>query len=226
MYNKFEIEIKFREKLHGGLPKNEDALKAYVKKEFKSEDTTPTDTDLELTEEKEISVTGFRCDDVGIYVGGYQVKAMLAQSASLLGLTTAKRGAKNTLKEGLIIEGRNAVGENTGTKCYLLPIKTEPDGTEGHTGNVPTPQGNRSIVKAIEYVEQPSLKFALFILENRMGADGTATKNLTVKDIKSILAHGRTVGLGSHRKYESGHFDVVSFNQVEVTENDTVGIDF
>ena len=223
MYNLFEIELQFREKVYGGLPKDEEALKAYVKAAFQSEDTSPTADDLDLQEETDKRTVGFKKDDIGVYVGTYQLKAMLGEAASLLEFTVKKRGSKQTFKEGLNIKGMNDDGDFTGEQCYFLPLKKEIDGTEMHTGNVSTPMGNRSIIKTLEFVEKPRLKFQISILENRMGEGNT--KKLTVTDFKLCLAHARELGLGSHRKYQAGKFDIKSFKQLDSLSPEDV-IDF
>ena len=84
--------------------------------------------DLELDEEKERSMTGFKKDERGIFIGGYQIKAMLAESASLQEITVKKRGSKNTLREGLVVLGLDDKDEYTGNNIYVLPYRQEADG--------------------------------------------------------------------------------------------------
>ena len=213
MYKMLEVEIKVRDKIFGGLPKSQSTVESYVKAKFDSDDTSPTDTDLDLNEEIEKYTVGFRCDDFGIYIGSYQVKAMLKQTASLLDLTIKKRGSKQTLSEGTVIRGIDGENNLTGDKVYLLPIALEPTGIETLTGHVSTPQGKRDIMRNAEFVSEPTLKFQLWLLQNRIG-DDNRSKKLTVSDVKLILAHGCEVGLGSMRSYAAGKFDVVKFEEL------------
>ncbi|MDE0317396.1 MAG: hypothetical protein OXI67_04935 [Candidatus Poribacteria bacterium] len=224
MYLKFEIELKFRDKIYGGLPKDKDVLKNYVKNKFSSEDTSPTADDLDLTEEIEKRTVGFKRDDRGIYIGSYQIKAMLAQAASLLELTITKRGSKQTMREGLIIKGQDEDDTFTGEKIYLLPRIMEPTGIESHAGNVSTPQGSRSILKTLEYVLEPTVKFQLWLLKNRIGEDNRS-KKLVIKDIKKCFLYGMELGLGSHRKYEAGKFDVVRFEELPYEESEEINFE-
>lgn len=214
MYKAFHIELKFRDRVFSGLPKNTEVLEAYVQSKFGSDDTSPTDTDLDLSEEVDKRSTHFRKTEQGIYIGGYQIKSMISEAASLLELTVKKRGSKQTLKEGLSVIGINENDQLTGDKVFFLPNRTKADGTYTHTGNVSTPQGNRSIIKSMEYIEQASIKFILNILENRMQDDNRG-KKLTTDNIKECLAHSRELGIGSHRKYDAGKFDVVKFEEVD-----------
>lgn len=224
MYNVFRVEVKMNDRLVGSLPLNTEMLESYVKAKFpEAEDDTEAfiATDLELDEEKERSMTGFKKDDRGIYVGGYQIKAMLAESASLQEITIKKRGSKNTLREGLVVIGLDAEDTFTGGKIYVLPYKKDADGVSSRTGNVSGPSGSRSIVSVSEYVEDVTLKFELRLLANRIiKADG---KKFSFLDLKRCLAHARHLGLGGERKYQSGTFEVVTFEEcAELSVDDTI----
>ena len=212
MFTVFETEIKVRNRIYGTLPKDPALFEGYLKAKFQPEDEETVAKDLDLDEELEQSAAGFRQDDVGIYVGDYQIKAMLAQAASLLGLTTSKRGSKQTLREGLVVKGLDLEGKNTREKVYLLPFKDNVDGVDERTGNVSGPSGSRSIINRSEYVESPSLKFTMSFLENRIGKTG---KLLTRDDISDILSFSQELGLGGQRKYGGGRFDIVDFTTVQ-----------
>jgi hypothetical protein len=213
MYKKVEVELKFRDRIYSGLPKNSELIKGYVKAKFGSEDSTTVETDLDLDNELEKVTTGFKKDDVGIYIGSYQIKAALKQYASLLRFTVKKRGSKQTVAEGLFIKGINADDNLTNEKIYLLPLKTTPDGIHDHTGNVPTPQGTRSILKALEYIEKPTVKFQVWVIDVRIGKAANS-KDLRIEDIRTCLEFGQECGIGAHRAYESGKFDIIKFEEI------------
>ena len=217
MYQVFNVEIKFRNRIYGGLPKDKNVYENYAKSKFKSEDVEKHATDLDLEEEMEKSTVIFRRDEIGLYVGSYQIKAMLGQAASLLEITTKKRGSKQTLREGMVLKGRDKDGVYTQDKVYFIPLKQEADGLETHAGNVSTAQGSRSRLKRLEYVEGASLRFSMMFLANRIG-DDNRSKKILVDDIKSCLQHGQELGLGSHRKFEAGKFNVISFEEISQEE--------
>ena len=229
MYNVFELELQFRDRIFGGLPTSEDQLMSYIKQLTKPEEPTAEDVenlgkDLDLDNEEDKAVLGFRRDEKGLYLGSYQLKAMLAQSASLLEITTKKRGSKQTLREAMSAVGLDDEGTATGDKIYFLPMRKEADGEQVHTGNVSGPQGNRSIVKVMEYVEKPRVKFQLRLLMNRMD-EASSSKKFSTIDLKKSLAVGRESGLGSHRRFEAGKFDVLNFKQLDPLNVEDV-IDF
>lgn len=225
MYNVYRIELKMHDRLVGSLPLNTEALEGYIKAKFPEGEDDTEDViaeGLELDEEKERSMTGFKKDEVGIYVGGYQIKAMLAESASLQEITIKKRGSKNTLREGLVVLGLDAEDNYTGNKIYVLPYRSEADGISSRTGHVSGPSGSRSIVSVSEYVQDATLKFEIRLLSNRMieKKDG---KKFSPHDLKLCLAHARHLGIGGERKYQTGTFEVVKFEACEpLSVEDTI----
>ena len=210
IFDKRYIEIKFRDKIFGSLPGNREIFEAWMRSKFEDpENTENTETDLDLDHEMEQSTTQFRKDEYGIYMHAYQLKAMLGQCGSLLEFTTKKRGTKNTLKEGTFIKGMDENGSFTGEKVYLLPRRTEHEGVESFTGNVSTAQGSRSIINNVQFCEQPTLRFQLWLLQNRIQEDNRG-KKLSIDDFSQILELAQEVGLGGARKFEKGKFDVIA----------------
>ena len=211
IYNRFYVELDIREKIYGTLPGNREIFEGWMQAKFEdSENVENTAKDLDLDKEIEKNTNQFRCDEIGIYMGSYQIKAMIGQCANLLGFTMDKRGSKQTVKEGSFIKGINADGDFTGEKVYLLPLRTEADGKDNFTGNVSGPQGSRSIISNSQFCQQVKLRFQLTILANRM-QDDRRGKKLNIEDFEFIFEHGQEVGLGAHRNMEAGKFDVVKF---------------
>ena len=211
VFTEHYAELKFRDKIYGGLPGNREIFEKWMEGKFTDpENTEKTETDLDLDKEIQENTNQFRCDEHGIYVGAYQIKAMIAQCGSLLELTTNKRGSKQTLKEGTFIKGINADGNFTGDKVYLLPLRTEPDGKDSFTGNVFTPHGNRSIITHTMYCSEPTIRFQMWMLTNRL-QETRQGKKLNFEDFENILQLGQEVGLGAMRNMEAGKFDVVEF---------------
>lgn len=215
MFTKHYVELRFRENIYGTLPGSPDVFQKWMEYKFADpENTENTATDLDLDKETEENTIRFRCDDRGIYIGAYQVKAMIAQCGSLLELTTSKRGSKQTLKEGCFVKGIDADGNFTGDKVYLLPLRSEADGTDNFTGTVYTPQGSKSIITNAAYCTHPTLQFQMWVLTNRLQATGHG-KKLNFDDFQNILQLAQEVGLGGLRNMEKGKFDVVAFQTWE-----------
>ena len=191
MYNKYAVEIKFRNRVYGGLPKSKELVKQYVQAKFGSEDTSKVAEDLDLEEELEKSVTGFKCDDRGIYMGSYCLKAAMKQYTSLMKLTVQKRGSKQTVKETLFIKGK-VDDEITHEKVYFQPMTVKPHGLEDFAGHV------------------SGMQFEIWGLAVRM----EKRTELTAQDIEDCLTFGQECGLGSCRSFESGKYNLVKFEEL------------
>lgn len=210
LYNFYNVSINIREKVYGGLPKEKDMVEKYVKAKFNSDNTELTETDLDLKEELESHVTGFRCSDKGLYVGSYALKAACKQYASLMKLTVKKRGVKNTVKEAFFVNGR-LNGEMTGSRVYFQPLTVKPDGLEDFAGHVKTLQGDRAILKKAEFIEERKLEFQLRVLKHRMSGG----KELTSDDVFQMLLFGQECGIGSCRAFEAGKYDLKVFEPLD-----------
>tara|TARA_Y100000034_G_scaffold136548_1_gene213763 strand:- start:2918 stop:3613 length:696 start_codon:yes stop_codon:yes gene_type:complete len=211
LYNKYNVSISIRDKVYGGLPKKEGLVKAYVEAKFKSEDTTIVETDLDLKEEHENHITGFKSDQTGVYIGAYALKAACKQYASLMKLTVKKRGVKNTVKEAFFIKGR-LNGALTEGKVYYQPLVLKADGEDDFAGHVETLRGKRAILKTAEFMTDKKLEFQLWILNHRMSGQ----KELTSNDVCDMLMFGQECGIGSCRAFESGKYNLQSFEDLNV----------
>ena len=247
-YRRFAVGLRFEREIYGGIPNRDDLLKGWYSTKIderkdvlakgQATDQPQSDaagtveeivTELDLDEEVDQAINVFRRDKDGaffenaIYIKNHQVKAMIKQSASLLKLTTSKRGSKQTLAEGMAVFGKVTLNENGEMKEYLTnekifpqTLRYEPDGHQEFTGHISGPQGTRSIIKMSEFVKGCVLQFELQVLKARMG-DHANAKDLTPKNMFEILSHGQYVGIGSNRSFDSGQFEVMHFE--EITDN-------
>ena len=187
IYHDFYLQISIHEKIYGGLRDSQE----YV---------IPSDPGLEIEGEwsGQKNEFHFACDSKGLYIGTYQVKAMIAQCAGLLEYTDDL----TRLKQSMSIMGIDANGQFTGDKIYLLPSRTKTDGIDSFVGNVKKERGAHRIATKVEYALQPTLKMRIQILKNRMRS----------LDFPNILELGQQVGLGALRKFEAGKFEVVNLS--------------
>tara|TARA_B100000427_G_C15518096_1_gene599108 strand:+ start:3785 stop:4486 length:702 start_codon:yes stop_codon:yes gene_type:complete len=207
MFQKYEVELKFRNRIYGGLPKSKDVIKGWIEAKGLDEDTVTKDLDLD--EETEKVTTGFKSDELGVYIGDYAIKAAIKQYTSLMKITQKKRGTKNTVSEALFVKGIYG-DELIESKVHFHELRSEADGVEEFCGHVTTMQGKRSILKNMEYIEKPTIKFQLWILESRM----QAVKELKEEDILRVLVFGQECGIGSARSFEKGKYDLIKFEEV------------
>lgn len=213
LYEKYAVTIRIRRKICGGVPKNPDLLKTWIASTTKFDDATTTkqvaearEALLQPTEER--SWNGFPSDKTGIFVWSRQVKAMFKEAATMLRVTVEKRGSKQILQHGFEIRGTEAED-----RVHLQKGKQwvpEPDGNDENPIHVDTAQGPRSAIKRIDYVEQPSLSFTVWVLKTAPAEN----RHLGEKQIIEMLQFSQENGLGAYRSQGHGKFDVISFESM------------
>jgi hypothetical protein len=204
----------------GGQPANREAVRAYAKHHLKlPDDKIEAAVDRILREEVgEREVTGegevkeresyglnvLRRDDFGPWVGDWQIKAALKQSASRVGLFAAKRGTKGDMAEmgRVSAVGNSLHGEPF--KIHLLDADGERPATTFYRrfmGRVQTPDGPKSIVTDAECAPvgtRFSFRFQWY------------EAKLTEADMVKIFSAFQIVGLGSAKAMEQGKVEVMT----------------
>lgn len=226
MYVKYAVELQFREKVYGGLPKHPDLLEehieriagkddeflAKVKEEVQSGDD-PTDEQLKELAQK--SWTGFKSNEDGLYLSDYQIKAMLKMANDTLKLKGYTASKKQTIQHGLFIKPVRihfiAVVPPDGVHPSIPDRRLmEPDGFDEKAGtvrDVRTGQ-SRSILRRADYVSEARLKFEVWVVDNRAWPE---------EELRSCFELGQEIGLGSMRSYENGKFDLLKFEKIKQT---------
>jgi hypothetical protein len=214
LYDVYSVRIRIREALHGGKPKDPALLESHIKRKTGFEDEAtrklieqaeegapePAPGDLDVTIEK--SASRFLSDERGLYVETFQIKAMLRQSGSMLGLYKKKRGSKQVCAEGLEVRGLEHE-----RRVYLG--KSEPDGTREATVHAMTPKGPISGIKHTDYVGPVELAFEVWILKTA----AAETRHVGKDDLVEILTFGQENGIGADRSQGFGKFDVIGFSK-------------
>lgn len=211
LYDVYTVAIAIREKLCGGKPKSDALLEAHIIRQTGHDDEAtkklvaqakegapPEEGDLENRVEQ--SSTRFLADERGLYLDAYQVKAMLRQSGSMIGLYKKRFGTKQICAEGLEVKGLEHE-----RRIYLG--KSSPDGTYEATVHVNGPKGKVSGIKRVDFVEGVRLKFEVWILKTEAGEK----RHVGEKDLVEILRFGQENGVGADRSQGYGKFDVVEF---------------
>ena len=209
----------------GGVPANEDALRAFVTHHYKltdpaeiekavariqNEELGKTDQTPELGELKEEQVYGVnmvRRTALGPYIGDWMIKACLKQAASRLNVFVEIRGSKGNFSEAGRVRayGESDIDSENPNFIYLR----SPEGGAAKTyfqkfmGRVSSPQGSVSIVHTSECVA-PKSRFGF---EFRF-LPGIGKNQVKEQDIKDVLALAMIVGLGSVKALERGKFKI------------------
>lgn len=208
-YDVYRVKIRMRNHLCGGRSRNENLLADQVKAQIGHDDeetATLTGEALEQMIDKvtEKSWIGFyRDEEKGIYIEARQLKAMIKQCASVLGITKAKRGSKQILHEGADVKALDG-----GDRIWLG--KQQADGYEEGPVHVMTPQGPRTALKRVDYVANVEIEFLVWVL----GTAPQADHHIGEPELIEVLTFAQENGLGADRSQGQGKFDVVEFEQV------------
>lgn len=226
LYDKYFVTILFREKVCGGKPKSDDLLGGHIIRttghddeatkrliEQAMEGLPPQEGDLE--EKVQSSSSRFLSDSIALYLDCYQAKAMLKQSASMLGIFRKRIGTKQVCSEGMEVKGLQherrlhfQKREPTGNYVYV----TAPTGTQEATVHVTTAKGKVSGIKRVDYLEEDDLilSFEVWILKT----DTHEKRHVGEKDLVEILRFSQENGLGADRSQGYGKFDVVELRKL------------
>lgn len=219
-FARYRVEIRFRAKLMGGVPKAPDVIEGWLRSKAGVTDEAeighmtaltlaqrlgvdPGSADIEdmIAASREVaaskSTNGFKADGDGLYVEGRQVKALLKEVTNIVyagekwGPT--RKGARNFVAERVfVVEDRIHLG------------RTQPDGIEQVIGHVSGPQGARSTLTYHEYVFQPTCSFTLMSHRDCIKPDQWV----------DLLILAQEEGLGALRSQGHGRFSVQAFDKL------------
>ena len=219
LYTRYLVEIAIGERLHGGTPKDPKLIQAWV------ESTTGHDDELtaaqvaehlpDIEAATEEVAKGMWCGfksraiepgkEPMPYVETRQVKAMLRECATVLGITKKKRGSKQVIQHGFEVKGRHKEHPS----CVFI-FATE-RGSEERAIHVMTAQGPRSALKRSDWVGAGSaLAFEVWILKTAP----QETRHIGEKELTEMLALAQENGLGADRSQGMGKFEVVKFEKL------------
>ena len=204
LYTHVDVEMTIRERICGGIPKSKDLIRKWQEAcggtPDQAEKIIADMEEGQAIEEKIDSCwTGFKCDEQGLYIEDRQIKAMIRESASVLGIFVKERGSKQIQQHGLFIRPPRV---HLGMK--------EPSGYEEAVCHITGPTGKRSALKRFDYAEKCSLSFRIDLLKR-----WDDKQMLTVDLLHLILTHCQDDGLGSNRSQGYGTFDLVKFEVVK-----------
>jgi len=217
------ITARFLRPLAGGQPAGDKGLAAFVEhwlkispdspefqqaidriknEEIGERETTPEAGEVQT--ETVYAVNVIRRGEHGPYVAEHQIKAMLKQAASRLGLFTAKKGSKGDVAEmGTVTAAGDSLQDPKRPWEIHLRKGGRAAATEFHSisGSVGTPSGKKSIQHHTEVCEEG----AEFCFKIEWPA-----KKLTATDMALVIAAASKIKLGSCLSLGYGLFEVMS----------------
>lgn len=222
--NQFMIEFTFLDKILGTQPRNADVMRAWLESkhlpaEIIEDQVSRMDPGEKIDDATERAWTTFFSDDHGPWIGTYQVEALFRELLTSRGITVEKRGSKQTYQHllevwacdenGTVYEGGEGARLHFWRDGAPVPV---PDGHVEKTAHVQTAQGERSVIKRHDYVENAKVRFLLVVPANM--AHGRASAVIDEKTIALLLAHAGGDGLGCSRSQGFGQFKVTRFDQL------------
>jgi hypothetical protein len=209
LYDRYRVTIKIRERICGGTPRDRAMIEAWVKARTGHNDD---ETLAQIAEAESVTAAaetaaekmwcGFPTDERGLFVWSRQIKALLRECATVLGITKAKRGSRQIVQHGFEI-----VGPDHASRVYL-GVK-EPTGTEERAIHVMTAQGPRTALKREDFVEGCTLSFEVRILKTA----AQETRHLGEAEVTRMITFAQENGLGASRSQGHGKFDVIEFEK-------------
>ena len=240
MRNTYLVEGTFVEDILGGQPKTEELMRKFVESKLNREAAEaerkglqpPSEerraelvkrhlermfgadsVDETINEESDRAWTTFFCDELGPWMGVYQVNAGVREMLSCLGITMSKRGSKQTFQHLLNIKSCDENGvEHEGDRGLRIhfyrngEIVSQVDDYITKTASVSTPQGRRSIIKNHDRVLHATFRLLIHVPANLPKSRSTAV--LRDPEIAAIFAHLQADGLGCSRSQGHGTFVV------------------
>jgi len=197
LYQKFELELKMRDKLLGGKPKSEKLIAGWLETRDRLNTLEKEKKQIDMMEEEKKAWTGFKKDAKGLYLDSYQIKGMVKETAKVIKLTKQVRGLTGLLQSGFFV-----------FPAHIYLGKMQPDDFIEETAQVMGIRGPRSIIKRHDYVEKITLNFEIWFFD---------TGVLNEENLRLIFEAGQEVGLGTNRHEggEFGRFEVKKLERIE-----------
>lgn len=218
------LTIQLRDKLHAGKPRALNAAEAMIaarglgdvleaKRDEKIATASPEQLDEQVAAAQEVGVCEFsrrrNFDGTpipGLWMPANNLKAMLKENWSVLGLRVENRGSRGALAEGVFVYGAEPPPHPDADWIRVSP-RDEPDGMDESVVHAIGPQGPRTSIKRNEFVLRPTITITVWI------AQAIADK-LPDADLARTFYHAGEHGMGANRSQGLGKFDVVAFEEL------------
>lgn len=211
MWVRYEVELHFTTPFASSTPKNPKDIEAMLiarapsepdlkRRMGAGEQITPlpelveqVGEEVEAKEEVERGYATFKRDDTGLYYEARCVRAHIKDCANQLQGLLSIKALKSKVANRVYVEP---------AKIYL--DKSEPDGSETRIVHAMTMKGPRSSLKTIDYVNSPTLKFILKVLD-----DGVIDRDI----LEAIFEYGSEHGMGQERSQDWGKYELVKIEE-------------
>jgi hypothetical protein len=230
VYTRYAVEIQVREWLIGGTPKDPDTIRKWLRARLEMDDRAiielanevaqqmtaervekakegedpgrpSAEEILEATARQFEGGNGFKTIDGQLVYEGRCMKAALKEAANVAYPGTTWPGKPQGIKKGLM----RYLAERVFVEEQQIPLGvTQPSGTEQRIKHVMTPEGPRSAINVVDYVEKPTLSFTVRVLDDFLPQQAWAR----------IWENAENIGIGADRARSDGKFDLLRWDRI------------
>lgn len=232
----YEVTLRFRERLYGGVPKdpkiveawlakntgfNDGTTRAQVAQTLRERGVSDVNEDMTIEEMNELvkdmadkKVNGFKADDVSLYIEGRQIIAAIKESTNILWagekMGPTRKGAKSFVAERVFIPASKVRLMKPESTPKSKVWYKEPDGIETNLVHTTGPAGRISAFTRSEYVDGAIVTFCIKALRGQ----------LEVKRFVDLFLHIGENGIGAARSQGKGKCDVIGWEEIEELPED------
>jgi hypothetical protein len=212
MWTRFDIRFEFVTRLCGGVPADPEMVKRWLEArqptnrppQSKSIDEVAEEVMASVPEDAEPSLHCIQRHEGRLVVGMRTLRGHIKDCSNILSSLYVGKVEK---EKSFAVKVKNAVYYPP--EVYWVPIVrtetgepiTEPDGNYDKAIHIMTPQGPRSALKTVEYVEDASIVFPLQVLTTPGGK-----MVVSETDLKTLFLYGGSHGYGPERGDGQGRY--------------------
>jgi hypothetical protein len=220
-FTRYRVEIQVLDKLIGGIPKDPDTIRKWLSARLEMGDRElielaretaeamestsgerPSADDLTEAVAREIEGgNGFKTVNGQLVYEGRCMKAALKEAANVAYPGTAWPGKPTGMKKGLM----RRLAETVFVDDQHITLGVEfPSGTEQRIKHIMTPQGPRSAINVVDFVEKPRLSFTVAVLDDFLPNEAWLR----------IWQCAEEIGIGADRARSDGKFELLAWDRI------------
>jgi hypothetical protein len=222
-FTRYRAELQITDRLIGGIPKDPDTIKAWVRARITAGDdlalqqivddtvaamtaeggaAPPIDVLLDAVAREMEGGNGFKRIEGQLVYEGRCMKAALKEAANVAYPGTKFPGKPEAIRKGLM----RYLAEVVFVEDQHIPLGTDtPSGTEQRIKHVMTPQGPRSAINVVDYIDKPRITFVVSVLGDCVVPEVWQKTWETLEQI----------GIGADRARSDGKFTLEAWDRID-----------